>query len=450
MKPLSHFLSQLPRWLLGTVGSLVAGAACAATIDFTANLATPVIKAGQAQTAYLKVGLTGFALPAQGERAAANVAIVIDKSGSMAGDRIERAKEAAVMAVNGLGSNDIVAILAFDNTVEVVTPATKVSDKARITSAIRSIRVAGGTGLFAGVSKGAFEVRKFFDKTRVNRVILLSDGKANIGPSSPSELGQLGAMLAREGISVTTIGLGTDYNEDLMTQLAAYSDGNHAFVENSQDLARVFQREFGDVGSVVAQEIELTIRLNRGIRPLRILGRDGEITDGAVRLRMNQLYSQQEKYVLLEVQVPAGKVGENLDLASVDVAYLNMQSKSRDKLSRDVAVSFSASDEVVAKALDKKTMVSAVQQVSNQMNKEALELRDQGKVEEAKKVMEKSASYLDSNAASLGPEAEGALKQQQAATRSQAQTMDSKDGQLWNVQRKKMKEDQFKLDKQQK
>ena len=450
MKPLRHHFHHLQRWLLGTLGCLIAGTACAATIDFTAKLATPVIKAGQAQTAYLKVGLTGFALPAQGERAPANVAIVIDKSGSMAGDRIERAKEAAVMAVNGLSANDIVAILAFDNTVEVVTPATKVSDKARITSAIHNIRVAGGTGLFAGVSKGAFEVRKFFDKTRVNRVILLSDGKANIGPSSPSELGQLGAMLAREGISVTTIGLGTDYNEDLMTQLAAYSDGNHAFVENSADLARVFQREFGDVGSVVAQEIELTIRLRRGVRPLRILGRDGEITDGVVRLRMNQLYSQQEKYVLLEVQVPPGKVGENLDLASVDVAYLNLQSKRQDKLSRDVAVSFSASDEAVAKALDKKAMVSAVQQVSNQMNKEALELRDQGKLEEAKQVMQKSASYLDSNAATLGAEAEGALKPQQAATRSQAQTMDSKDSQLWNVQRKKMKEDQFKLDKQQK
>lgn len=441
LPPLRHVLKV-------ALGLLFAGNAFAATIDFTANLATPVIKAGQSQTTFLKVGLTGLALPAQGERPAANVALVIDKSGSMQGERIERAKEAAVMAVQGLSADDIVAVIAFDNTIEVVTPATKVTDKEAITRAIRTIRPGGSTGLFAGVSKGAQEVRKFLAKTRVNRVILLSDGQANSGPSSPSELGQLGAMLGRDGISVTTIGLGNGYNEDLMTQLAGYSDGNHAFAQNSADLARIFQREFGDVGTVVAQEIEVTIRLKRGIRALRILGREGDIADGLVRLRMNQLYSQQEKYVVLEVEVPAGKGGDNFELAAVELAYLNMQSKSKDQVSRAVAVSFSESQEAVAKATDKRVMVSAVQQVSNQMNKEALALRDKGQVEEAKKAMEKTASYLDAQSASLGEAAE-ALKPLQAETRSQARTIDSKDAEQWNVQRKQMKEGQFKLDKQQ-
>lgn len=449
------FLPVLPRWrhLLQvlTAGLLAAHGVQAKTIDFSASLATPVVQAGKAQTAFLKVALTGFELASQGDRPLANVAIVIDKSGSMSGERIERAKEAATMAVNGLGSNDIVAILAFDNTVDVVVPATKVSDKSRIAQAIANIRVAGGTGLFAGVSKGAAEVHKFLDKTRVNRVILLSDGQANIGPSSPAELGQLGAMLARQGISVTTIGLGTDYNEDLMTQLAANSDGNHAFVENSRDLARIFQREFGDVGSVVAQEVELTIRLKHGIRPLRILGREGEITDGVVRLRMNQLYSQQEKYVVLEVEVPAGKAGAQIDLAAVDVSYLNMHSKSKDNLSRTVAVSFSASTEAVAKATDKKVMESAVQQVSNEMSKEALRLRDSGKVDEAKQVMKANTSYLADKAVSLGSASAPApaLAAMEAESRSQATKLDSKDNAEWNVSRKKMKEDQFKLEKQQ-
>lgn len=437
--------------LLLTLGLFAAGGAFAETIEFNASLATPLIKAGMSQTAFLKVGLTGFALRAQGERPPANVAIVIDKSGSMSGERIARAKEAAIMAVNGLASNDIVAIIAFDNTVEVVTPATKVSDKAHISQEIKNIRASGGTGLFAGVSKGAAEVRKFFDKTRVNRVILLSDGQANVGPSSPAELGQLGGMLAREGISVTTIGLGNDYNEDLMTQLAAFSDGNHAFVENSRDLARIFQHEFGDVGSVVAQEVELTIRLKHGIRPLRLLGREGEITDGVVQLRMNQLYSQQEKYVLLEVEVPPGKAGENRDLATVDVAYLNMQSKNRDKLSRSVAVGFSDSADTVAKATDKKAMVSAVQQVSNAMNKQALALRDKGKVAEAKKVLQDTASYLGEKAVSLGSGTAPApaLQEMEAATRSQAATIDSKDGDEWKIGRKQMKADQYKIEKQQ-
>ena len=444
-----NILSRCLRSLPIAFGLLAVGAANAAAIDFSVSLATPVIKAGKTQTAFLKVGMTGFALPAQGERPPANVALVIDKSGSMAGDRIARAKQAATMAVHSLGANDIISVIAFDNTVEVVIPATRVTDQPLITRAIQGIQAAGGTGLFAGVSKGAAEVRKFIDKNRVNRVILLSDGLANVGPSSPAELGQLGAALGRQGISVTTIGLGTAYNEDLMTQLAGFSDGNHAFVENARDLDRIFQREFGDVASVVAQEVELTIRLKHGIRPVRILGREGEMGRDTVRLRMNQLYSQQEKYVVVEVEVPPGKAGERLDLASMDVTYLNMQSRNQDKLSRSVAVSFSESDDAVAKATDKKAMVAAVEQVANTMSKQALDLRDQGKVEEAKKLMEKNASYLSSNRQVLGKDGEG-LRSMETDTRKQAESIGSGSGENWNVQRKSMREYQYRIDNQQK
>ncbi len=449
MKKLANRLRQL---LLVSLGLVASFSAQAKTIDFDARLATPVVQAGRAQTAFLKVALTGFELQAQGDRPPANVAIVIDKSGSMSGERIARAKEAAAMAVNTLLPNDIVAIVAFDNTVEVVTPATKVSDKARITQAIENIRANGGTGLFAGVSKGAFEVRKFLDKNRVNRVILLSDGQANVGPSSPAELGQLGAMLARQGISVSTIGLGADYNEDLMTQLAAFSDGNHAFVENSRDLVRIFAREFGDVGSVVAQEVEVTIRLKLGIRPVRILGREGEITDGVVRLRMNQLYSQQEKYVVLEVEVPARKAGQSMELADVDVSYLNMQSKSTERMNRVVNVSFTDSEQAVARATDKNAMVSAVQQVANEKSKDAVRLRDAGKISEAKKLLEDNTTYLKEQSVNLGSAAAPApaLQQMESNSRAQASKIESQDSAQWNLSRKALKADQYKLEKQQK
>jgi Ca-activated chloride channel family protein len=449
MKKLVNRLRQL---LLVSLGLAASFGASAKTIDFDARLATPVVQAGRAQTAFLKVALTGFELQGQGERPPVNVAIVIDKSGSMSGERIARAKEAAAMAVNTLLSNDIVSIVAFDNTVEVVTPATKVSDKARITQAIQNIRANGSTGLFAGVSKGAFEVRKFLDKNRVNRVILLSDGQANVGPSSPAELGQLGAMLARQGISVTTIGLGADYNEDLMTQLAAFSDGNHAFVENSRDLVRIFEREFGDVGSVVAQEVEVTIRLKLGIRPVRILGREGEITDGVVRLRMNQLYSQQEKYVVLEVEVPARKAGQSMELADVDVSYLNMLSKSTERMNRVVNVSFSDSEQAVARATDKNAMVSAVQQVANETSKNAVRLRDAGKISEAKKLLEDNTTYLKEQSVNLGSPAAPApaLQQMESNARAQAAKIESQDSAEWNLSRKALKADQYKLEKQQK
>jgi Ca-activated chloride channel family protein len=431
--------------LLGLSLCLAAGAQTR-QIEVNATLATPIIKAGQSQSAFLKVALTGFTLPSKGQRAPANVAIVIDKSGSMSGDRIANARQAAVMAVNGLGPNDIVSVLAFDDWVEVVVPATKAVDKRAITRAIEGIEADGGTGLFAGVSKGAQEVRKFLDKTRVNRVILLSDGQANQGPSTPAELGQLGSALGREGISVTTIGLGLGYNEDLMTQLAGYSDGNHAFVANPQDLPRIFSHEFGDVGSVVAQEVDVIIRLHPGIRPIRILGREGEIVGGEVRLRMNQLYSQQEKFVMLEVEVAPGKVGEKRTLGAVNVSYLNMQSKNKESLSRSVAVGFTDSAETVVKATDKKAMTSAVLQVSNAKSKHALQLRDAGKLEEARRAQNENADYLREKASALDA---AELKEMEKETRKNAAEM-SASPTAWNSMRKSMKEQQFKSDKQQK
>src|SRR5205085_8842601 len=130
----------------------------------------------------------------------------------------------------------------------------RVGDGRRLEEAICSIEAGGNTALHGGVSRGAAEIRRHLDDGHyVNRIILLSDGLANVGPSTPEELGRLGTSLMKEGISVTTIGLGLGFNEDLMTRLAQRSDGNTYFVESSADLPRIFAAELGDVLNVVAR-----------------------------------------------------------------------------------------------------------------------------------------------------------------------------------------------------
>ncbi len=270
----------------------------AAQVRLDVSLANPVLIAGKKQTTFLKVGLTGFEMEKQARRTPANIAIVIDRSGSMQGEKIKQAKQAARMAVRRLDGNDIVSIVAYDDTVSVLVPATKASDRESILAGINRIEAKGSTALFAGVSKGAAEVRKFLSRDRVNRVILLSDGLANVGPDTPGALGDLGASLVKEGISVPTIGLGLGFNEDLMSQLAQRSDGNHAFVEHSKDLVKIFNYEFGDVLSVVAQEVLITINCRKGIRPIKVLGRPADIAGQRVVATINQLYSNQEKYLI--------------------------------------------------------------------------------------------------------------------------------------------------------
>ena len=427
--------------------SLLALPAQARQIELSAELGTPVVEAGRAHKTFLKISLTGFELSGLKERTPANVALVLDESGSMTGEKLEEAKEAALLAVDLLNGDDILSIISYDSHVKVLVPATRVADKSDIRRALRAMKAGGQTALFAGVSKGAREIRKFIDKERVNRIILLSDGQANVGPSTTTELGELGMSLGKEGISVTTIGLGAGYNEDLMANLAGYSDGNHAFVENPEDLVKIFNYEFGDVLSVVAQDLLIRIEFEDGILPLRILGRNGEIIGREVTTRMNQLYSDQEKYVLLEVEVPEGTADQTRDLASVTVSYQNMANRQQEDVHDKVTVRYSTSGDDVAKSRNREVVTTATKQVANEMSKQALKLRDEGKREEAQSLLNSSADFVRSQGAILGGEEKEELEAFSAEVESDADaiTLDKE----WDRTRKAIRAKQYRQDTQQ-
>lgn len=415
----------------------------AAQIELSAALGRPILLADEKQTTYLKVGLTGFDVRRLDRRTPVNIALVLDRSGSMSGEKLARAKEAAIVALDRLDRDDIVSVIAYDSNVEVLVPATRVADRDEIRRAISRLEAGGSTALFAGVSKGAAEVRKFLERRRVNRVILLSDGIANVGPSSPDALGELGASLAKDGIAVTTIGLGLDYNEDLMTALARQSDGNHAFCENYADLARIFDREFGDVLSVVAQEITIRIRCADGVRPVRVLGREAEITGQTVTATLNQLYGGQEKYLLLEVELPPTRNGRSRDVADVTVTYTNLATHQTGRLTRSVSARFTDSLAEVERHENRDVMVAVIEQIATEKNKLALELRDQGKIEEARGVLIENARVLREHATRYQSDRLESYFNQQLGDSSNLE------GEKWKAGRKSMREGQFRNAQQQ-
>jgi len=233
----------------------------------------------------------------------------------------------------------------------------------------------------------------------------------------------------------------------LMANLAGYSDGNHAFVRNAADLAKIFKYEFGDVLSVVAQDVEIIIRCKNGIRPIRILGRDGTILGQTVRTNMSQLYSEQEKFVLIEVEVPAGKANQEVSMADVSVNYQNMQSRRQDKLADNMKVAYSASKQEVKRALNAPVVSAATRQVVNEDSKKALRLRDEGKLKEAQSVLKSSAAYSRSQGALLGGRAEQELNSfSEEVSRDADLIVEKKE---WNANRKALKAKQFRSDKQQ-
>jgi Ca-activated chloride channel family protein len=369
------------------------------TLD--ARLAQPVMKDGAASKNYLRVALGGCRPePAQG-RTPVNVAFVIDRSGSMQGDRIAQARAAAIMAVGRLQARDIAAVVIFDQTVDVLVPSQPVADANLFADPIRRVQARGSTAIHAGVLAGAAEVRKLKDAGRLNRVVLLSDGQANVGPRRPDEFALLGRALLAEGISVSTIGLGLGYNEDLMLALARASDGNHAFARDPSDLIQIFNREFNDVLASCAQTVAIEIDLRPGVRAVRALSRDGSIEGSKAQFRLNQVYAATEHYVLLEVELDkAVAVAGEQELGTVKVAYTQPPSGGAKTLSTAVRGRFTSSEAEIAAGADDKVAAAVVEQAVNERSRQAVILRDRGKYEEARQLLKQNAAEIDAYAAS--------------------------------------------------
>ncbi len=276
-----------------------------------------VVWNGAPQEVVVKIDLSAIANKPKLKRTPLNLAVVLDKSGSMTGAKLDKAKQAAMLLVNRLEPNDYFSMVIFSDRAQVLVPAQKVEDKAALKEKIESIEADGSTALYAGVKMGADQLQEYFSSRRINRVILLSDGMANVGPSSPRQLRRLGSDLAERGISVTTIGVGDDYNEDLMAGLAEASDANYYYVADTEKLPAIFAKELGELLTVAAREIKIEITCPDGVTPLGFIGRAEKFENQKASVNLSQLTLGQNRYLLLRCRVN----GEQPEIARVKVNY---------------------------------------------------------------------------------------------------------------------------------
>ncbi|MEL6373495.1 MAG: VWA domain-containing protein [Pseudomonadota bacterium] len=413
-----------------------------ADIALDAALGQSVIHTSDGRV-FLRVSLKGIRPAHTVARPPANIALVLDRSGSMRGSRLAAAKQAAIAALQRLAHDDLVSLVTYAHDVRVDQPAQRLSRLDSLEQRILALRAGGRTALHDGVVAGGRQVTRNASPRTINRVILLSDGLANVGPSRPDQLTALGARLARQGMSVTTIGLGLSYNEDLMAKLALASDGNHVFVERPADLARIFDQEFGDVLSVIAKDVIIKVRVKAGFKPLRVLGRDAQISANEVRVRLSQLYGTQEKYLIIELAPTPSPFEGTRNIADISVDYLNLQTQRRQRRSVQVGVRFSPSSAAAKRSIDPKVMSQVATQLAVQRNERALKLRDRGDVAAARKLLERNAAELRAKARAYGAPSLDRLSRTNAA---QALQLDQRD---WNRTRKAMRREQHRSKVQQ-
>jgi Ca-activated chloride channel family protein len=212
------------------------------------------------------IKITAPPAPLNAPRPALNLGLVLDRSGSMAAaKKIDFAREAAAFAVQQLLPTDRVSVTIFDDLVETIVPNDRAEKKDRILSAIRGVFPRNSTNLHGGWKEGAKQVGTNLLKGGLNRVILLSDGLANVGETGPDMIAADVHRSARELVSTTTLGLGDEYNEDLLEAMARSGDGNYFYVEHSRQLADIFQTELKGLMATFGSAVQLGFEPQPGV-----------------------------------------------------------------------------------------------------------------------------------------------------------------------------------------
>lgn len=372
-----------------------------------------------------------------------NLAVVLDRSGSMEGAKLEQAKQAAMALVNQLSEKDIFSLVAYDNEVQTLIPAQPVEDKDHIKSRISRIQAGGGTALYAGVEQGADQVQRYFSSKKINRVILLSDGLANIGPSSNSEISTLGRRIAREGIAVTTMGIGDDYNEDLMASLAEASDANYYYVKDVEALPDIFEKELGELFSIVARNVSLEIALAPEVEAIDLMGRDEQFKKGHAKINLSHLASGQNRYVFLRCRLPKGKENQNLTVAKIKTSFSDETQEGKTQtIEKAVQVQYTQ-DRKKAEASINQTVVTERELMGNVMARNAaVQQADANDYKAASQTLNRQKEKLDAAYASAPAAMKPKIKAEQQALEDQAQEMES--GSLSKSGRKQMQSDIYK------
>jgi Ca-activated chloride channel homolog len=367
------------------------------SLKLTTAVDRPLLHEGGGESkVVIKIEVEGCRAP-QKARTPLNLAIVLDRSGSMSGGKLEQAKQAAALLVDQLDRDDVLSLVVYESGVEVVRPAARVGEQHReIKRLIERIETGGSTALYGGVEEGSRQLREFLGKERINRVMLLSDGIANVGPSDNRDIADLGTRIAREGMSVTTIGLGSDYNETLMTALAEASDANYYYVADIEKLPEVFENELGELKSIVARDIIIEIRCPEGVRPLRFLGRPGELKSGTETITFATLSSGQARELYLECLVSGTALGKINEVAQVSVKYADALSNMPvEKNATPVVVGYTKDTELETRSIDKGIAAEAAIFANAVETEKAIALADKGDAEGSRQLLDTQIQKLN-------------------------------------------------------
>ena len=257
-------------------------------------------------------------------RVPTDVSLVIDTSGSMAGEKIDNARRAAMQLVDDLADGDIVSVVSFSDEARTIAPPTVLSTETRATlkRQIFLLVPTGSTNMFDGLGLGESHVARAPATHAVRRVVVISDGIANVGPSSPESLGALAERGLRFQAQVTSLGVGNDYDERTLDALAVRSTGRLYHLSEPREMPSLLQHELDLLRSTVATNAFVEVVPAPGVELVSAEGcRSERGADGSLKLPLGALFSGQHREALLRVRIRDASVTSSRALASVRLHF---------------------------------------------------------------------------------------------------------------------------------
>jgi len=356
------------------------------------------LEAGREQTVDVLIRITPPELDSTHFRSPLNLSLVLDRSGSMAGQKMVNARNAAMFCVDQMLATDRLSVVAFDEQIDLLFPSEPVSNKHSMKDLISRIDARGSTALHEAWVRGGLTVSEKLVDGGINRVVLITDGQANVGLTSADEIVSQALGLYQRGVSTSTIGIGDDFNEDLLMPMAHSAGGNAWHVVEPDDMKRIFQIELEGLVAQYAHTVSLSLIPADGVRIADQLN-DFELTDTG-RYRLPDLQSGSPLEVVVQLKVGPHAIGSSLRLLDLRLGFTPQDAKAAEVVKESHTIEFVSQREVDALATNFE-VVKAVQFLMNaRARNEAMRLIDQGQYSQAEAVI---GSSLHATRASCAP-----------------------------------------------
>ena len=386
----------------------------------------PKLEAGREQTVDVLIRITPPALSLDPSsrsnwkgRPDLNLSLVLDRSGSMEGEKMVRAREAAMFCVDQMLPTDRLSVVTFDDRIELLFPSEPVTNKQSMKDLISRVTARGSTALHEAWVRGGLTVSERMLDQGINRVVLITDGLANVGITNTDEIVTQAMGLYQRGVSTSTIGIGADFNEDLLMPMAQSGGGNAWHVVEPDDMQRIFQVELEGLIAQFAHTVSLSLIPADGVRVVDVLN-DFDLTETG-RYRLPNLQAGSPLDIVVQLRIGSEDVGTQMRLLDLRLGFTPQDAKNAEVLKQAHTVEFASHAEFERSEMNEEVIKSVQFLMNARARNEAMKRMDRGDYAGAEMVIGSALGQTQALSAQCAPAA--AMMEEMASLQETAMSL---------------------------